>query len=55
MKEKLDKWRRMRRSLTCDVGAAVNRSRSAVSLDMNNKADPFSKRLHLEVVGRCYR
>ena len=48
MKEKLDKWRRMRRSLTCDVGTAVNRSRSAISLDMNNKADRFSKRLHLK-------
>lgn len=53
MKEKLEKWRRMRRSLTCDVGTAVNRS--AVLLDMNNNTHRFSTRLHLEVVGHCYR
>ena len=46
MKEKLDKWRRMRRSLTCDVGTAVNRSRSSVSSDMNNNTHRFSKRFY---------
>lgn len=49
MKEKLEKWRRMKRSLT--VGTVVNRSRSAVSLDMNDNTHRFSKRLHLKVVG----